>query len=157
MSSFQLVGLPPQPFEPLFALSDSELAALGAVRVTAKEKPGHPCRVSLLDAEVGEELLLLSYAHQPAHSPYKASGPIYVRKGARQRILEPDEVPDYVRLRLMSARAYDDRHMIVSAGVCEGTDVAAEIERHFSNEQVRYIHLHNAKRGCFSCLVTRVP
>lgn len=157
MPSFQLVGLPHQPFEPLFSLSDRELAGAGALRVTAREKPGFPCRISLADAEVGEELLLLPYAHQPANSPYKASGPIYVRRRVQQRILEAGEVPDCVRLRLISLRAYDDRHMIVSAAVSEGEDIAAEIERHFGNGQVRYIHLHNAKRGCFSCLVRRVP
>lgn len=157
MSSFQLVGLPHQPFERLFDLSDRELAEVDALRVTAREKPGFPCRISLADAEIGEELLLLPYAHQPANSPYKASGPIYVRRRVQQRILETGEIPDCVRLRLMSLRGYDDRHMIVSAAVCEGQDVAAEIEHHFGNEQARYIHLHNAKRGCFSCLVRRVP
>jgi len=157
MSSFQLVGLPHQPFEQLFDLSDRELAEVSAVRVTAGEKPGFPCRISLADAEVGEELLLLPFSHQPANSPYKASGPIYVRRRVRQRILEAGEIPDCVRLRLMSLRAYDDRHMIVSAAVCEGREVAAEIERHFNDEQVRYIHLHNARRGCYSCLVRRVP
>jgi hypothetical protein len=94
---------------------------------------------------------------QLAGSPYRASGPVFVRRGAQQRVLEPGEVPDYVRQRLMSLRAYDDAHMIVGAEVCEGQAVAAEIERQFGNPQVRYIHLHNAKRGCFSCLVRRVP
>ena len=35
-------------------------------------------------------------------------------------------------------------------------EVAAQIERMFGNEDVAYIHLHNAKRGCFSCRVERV-
>ena len=107
MASFQLVGLPFEPFAPLFALSDRELSERSARRVVASGKPGFPCRVSLRDAEVGEELLLLHYPHQPASSPYKASGPIYVRKGAQQQTLEAGAVPDYVRCRLMSTRAYD--------------------------------------------------
>ena len=45
--------------------------------------------------------------------------------------------------------------MIVAAEVCAGEAVAAEIERQFGNPLVSYIHLHNAKRGCFSCLVRR--
>lgn len=155
MSSFQLVGLPAEPFAPLFELSPEQLAARGARRVIAASKPGYPCRVSLVDAEVGEELLLLSYEHQPADSPYKASGPIYVRREARQRTLPAGEVPDYVCLRLMSVRAYDDAHMIVDASVCDGREVAAEIELLFGNPTVRYIQLHNAKRGCFFCLVRR--
>ena len=155
MSSFQLVGLSPEPFEPLLRLSPEELADLGARRVTATVKPGFPCRISLSDAEPGDELLLLAHEHQPAHSPYRASGPIYVRVGAAQRTLEVGEIPEYVSVRQISLRAYDGSDMIVGAEVCDGTAVAAEIERLFDNPLVRYIHLHNAKRGCFSCLVRR--
>jgi hypothetical protein len=99
--------------------------------------------------------MLLPFAHQPAASPDRASGPIFVRRGARQRTLDIGEVPPYVTRRLMSVRAYDAADMIIDASVCEGSDVRAEIERLFGNEEVAYIHLHNAKRGCFSCRVSR--
>ncbi len=153
--SFQLVGIPFEPFAPLFSLGRSELAELDAQRVIATEKPGYPCRVSLADAEIGEELLLLPYAHQPARSPYKASGPIFVRKAARQCRLDAGVLPDYVRLRQMSVRAYDSAHLMIDAAVCEGEDAAPTILRMFDNAAVAYIHLHNAKRGCFSCRVDR--
>jgi hypothetical protein len=155
MASFQLVGLRHEQFEPLFALSDSQLAAIGAVRVTASENSGYPCRVSLVDAEAGESLLLLPYVHQPARSPYQASGPIYVRKGATQRTLAAGEIPAYVSRRLISVRAYDAAHMIIGAEVCDGPEVGREIERQFEDDRAAYIHLHNARRGCYSCLVTR--
>src|SRR5678815_3257301 len=102
MHAFRLVGLDPAEFEPLFELPDGELAKLGAVRRVADSTPGFPCRISLEDARAGDELLLLPYVHQPAASPYHASGPIYVRRGSRQRIMPAGEVPDYVRTRLMS-------------------------------------------------------
>ena len=156
MPCFQLVGLPSEPFEPLFELADSDLAALGAKRVVASEHPGYPCRISLIDAGVGEVLLLLPYAHHRVGSPYQASGPIYVRKGAKQRFLEVGEVPSSVRRRLISARAYDSANMMVCAEVCEGTDVGSCLERLLLDERVQYVHLHNAKQGCFSCLATRV-
>jgi len=155
MQSFRIVGLSPEPFRPLFELHDSELAGLHAKRVVATEKPGYPCRISLVDAEVGEELLLLPYTHQPADSPYRASGPIFVRKHAKQGVLGVNEIPEYVSLRLISLRAYDSAHMIVNADVCEGLNVLPAIERLFADAQVQYLHLHNAKRGCFSCLVER--
>lgn len=155
MNSFRLSGLPAEPFAELFALADVDLAAFHARRVVATAHPGFPCRVSLEDAAVGDEMLLLTWPHQPGHSPYKASGPIYVRKGARQGSPDAGFVPDYVRLRLMSARAYDAAHMIVDAAVCEGSEVEAEIRRLFDSDEVAYIHLHNAKRGCFSCRVDR--
>jgi hypothetical protein len=153
--SFQLVGIDHRQFEPLFLLSDEALKEHHAERHIATESPGYPCRVSLEDAKVGEELLLLSYVHQPAASPYRASGPIFVRRTAKQRRLEAGEVPSYVTSRLISVRAYDKAHMIVTASVCEGVLVAKELESYFSNDQVDYIYLHNAKRGCFSCQVIR--
>ncbi len=153
--SFQIVGLPVDAFSPLFSLTDRELGELNVRRMVATEKPGFPCRVSLADAEIGEELLLLPYEHQPAQSPFRASGPIFVRQTARQHALAVDEITDYVRLRLLSVRAYDSAHLMVDAAVCQGADVAASILRMFDNLQVAYIHLHNANRGCFSCRVNR--
>ena len=155
-SSFRLIGLDPHPFEPLFDLADDALSQRGIDRRVADARPGFPCRISLEDAEPGEELLLLPFVHQPAASPYHASGPIFVRRGARQRTLAAGEVPSYVSTRLMSVRAYDAAHWIVDAAVCEGSAVVAEIERLFANPLVSYLHLHNAKRGCFSCAVQRV-
>ena len=156
MNNFQLVGLPHETFEPLFELSDAELAAIGAMRVVADESPGYPCRVSLEDAKEGEELLLLPFSHLPDNSPYRSVGPVFVRRGARSRTLPPGEIPEYVRSRLISVRAYDARHLMVGAAVCEGSDVAVEIERQLRREKVAYLHLHNAKPGCFSCAVRRV-
>ncbi len=155
MTSFQLVGLPHEPFEPLFQLPDAELAARGMRRTVATAGSGFPCRVSLEDAAAGDELMLLPYEHQPANSPYRASGPIFVRRHARQRALPVGTVTPYVTTGLMSVRAYDGQHLIVDAAVCEGTHVADEIRRQFANGEVEYIHLHNARRGCFSCRVER--
>jgi hypothetical protein len=156
MTSFQLVGLPFEAFSPLFALSDAELLARNVRRVFATTKPGYPCRVSLADAQIGDELLLLAFEHQPASSPYKSSGPIFVRKAAVQAHVEPGVVPDYVRTRLISVRAYDTQHLMSDALVCAGADAAAAIQRMFGRDDVAYIHLHNANRGCFSCAVNRV-
>jgi len=155
MNSFRLVGLAFEPFAPLFALSDGELLERDARRVFAETKPGYPCRVSLADAEIGEELLLLPYEHQPARSPYKSSGPIFVRKAAVQAHVEPGVLPDYVRTRLISVRAYDSNDFMTDATVCAGNDAAEAIQKMFADSQVAYIHLHNADRGCFSCAVKR--
>jgi Protein of unknown function (DUF1203) len=153
--SFRLIGLPDQRFTALFSLSDSALSELNVRRVLATTHPGYPCRVGLIDAAIGDELLLLSFEHQTAGSPYKASGPIYVRKASRQESLPPDMIPDYVRLRQISVRAYDAQHMMIDATVCEGCEVAPLIRTMFADDEVAYIHLHNAKRGCFSCAVHR--
>ena len=52
-------------------------------------------------------------------------------------------------------RAYDAQHLIVDADVCAGGDAAGVINRFFARPDVAYIHLHNARRGCFSCAVER--
>lgn len=155
MNTFRLAALSHEPFAPLFELSNSELEKIGAKRVIADEHPGFPCRVSLRDAELGEELLLLPYQHQPAESPYRASGPIFVRRNAIQATPEPGELPGYVTRRLISVRAYDSRDMMIGADVCDGSAVADEITRQLADPRVAYIHLHNARPGCFSCRVNR--
>lgn len=156
MPSFQLSGLHHEAFEPTFALSDAQLLSLGAVRRFAAETSGFPCRVSLQDADVGDELLLLPFQHQCAASPCRASGPIFVRRGARQRTLPTGVVPPYVSKRLISLRTHDIDDMMIDASVCEGPSVAVQLDQLFCNRDVAYVHLHNAKRGCFSCLASRV-
>ena len=156
MSTFRLVGLSPAPFEPLFAFDDAQLRAQGVRRVRADSMPGYPCRICLEDAQPGDELLQLPFEHQPCASPYRASGPIYVRRGARQALLPGGELPPYVTRRPISLRAYDAADMMVDAGLAEGDALRGEIERLLRDARVRYIHLHNAKRGCFSCKVQRI-
>jgi hypothetical protein len=155
MPSFQLIGLPYRPFAPLFELSDLDLSKMNIHRVFATQNPGYPCRVSLADADVGEELLLLPYPHQAADSPYKASGPIFVRKAAVEATIDPGVIPNYVRGRMMSVRAYDSAHLMTDATVCAGGDASVAIQRMFDAAEVSYLHLHNANRGCFSCTVIR--
>ena len=94
MSSFEIVGLPAAAFAPLFSLSDAELSRMHARRVLATANPGFPCRVSLSDAEIGDELLLLPYTHQPADSPYRASGPISCAREPGKRRSSPVLFPN---------------------------------------------------------------
>ncbi len=152
---FHFKGLQASLFEPLHGLDDAALAERGIVRMIADEKPGFPCRVSLADAEVGERVLLLPYPHQPAHSPYKASGPIFVRESAREAYDRAGELPEVLRGRLLSIRAYDASGMMVDAEVAEGAGVEPLIAKLFTNEPVDYLHIHFARRGCFSCRVER--
>lgn len=152
---FRLVALPREKFAPLFALTDEALAAQGVRRTVADAHPGYPCRVSLADAAVGERLLLLPFTHQPANGPYRSSGAIFVREQAIQAVPAIGEVPDSVRRRLLSVRAYDADDTMVDAEVCEGNALEEQIERFFARPRVAYLHLHNARPGCFACRVDR--
>ncbi len=154
--TFQIRALPAAPFQPLFGQPDASLAAHGVVRVTATNSPGFPCRVSLEDAAVGETLLLLNYEHQPAPTPYRASHAIFVREGAIEAAPSPGDIPELLRCRLLSVRAFDATHMMLEADVTEGTVLEAQIARMFANPAVAYLHLHNAKPGCYAARVDRV-
>jgi hypothetical protein len=153
MRSFQLSGIDHCLFEHLFELDDEQLADLNIVRRIADASPGFPCRVCLEDADPGAEVLLLNYTHHEVDSPYRSSGPVYVRRGACRRVLPPGEVPAYVTRRVISLRAYDGAGMMVGAEVVPGPEVAAAIDRMLATGAAAYVHLHNAPQGCFSCRV----
>ena len=154
--SFRLSGLDHRLFAAFFEMSDEALARHGAVRRRATQAHGFPCRVSLEDARVGDELILLPFTHQPADSPYRASGPIFVRRDARQAVLAAGVVPDYVASRLISLRAYDRDDLMIDADVVDGSKVGQALDEVLRCDRVAYVHLHNAKRGCFSCRADRV-
>ncbi len=152
---FRIKGLSPEPFRHLYGLSDEELATEGVKRYVADTKPGFPDRVEMRDGEPGEIFLLINHVCQPANTPYRATHAIFVREGAEQTFDQIDEVPEVMRVRLMSLRAYDEEDMMVDADVVDGMELESVIERFFSNPQVAYIHAHNAKRGCFSGQIDR--
>ena len=153
--SFRISGLPAEPFADLFALSDEALAERHAVRVVAESDSGYPCRISLTDAQRGQTLILVNYEHQSANSPYRSNYAIYVREGEEQYD-RANDVPDQLRRRLLSVRGFDQHGMLLDADVTQGTELEALIDRLFSNEAVAYLHVHNARPGCYAARVDRV-
>lgn len=107
------------------------------------------------DAAPGEEVLLLTHAHQPGPSAYAASGPIFIRRHATATAVLINQVPGQQRRRLLSIRAYDHRNWIIDAEVTPGSGLESLIERLFSNREVAYLHVHNARHGCYACRVDR--
>jgi hypothetical protein len=106
--SFCITGLSVEPFRHLYGLSDQELALHGVKRYIADKRPGFPDRIEMRDASVGEKLLLLNHVCQPANTPYRATHAIFVREGAENAYDRVDEVPEVMRTRLLSLRAYDN-------------------------------------------------
>lgn len=152
---FQITALPIENFSLLFSLGDDALQAQGIRRMVADKKPGFPCRVSLADAEAGETVLLVPFTHHDVNSPYRASGPIFVRAGAQTARLAINEIPAMLQVRLLSVRAYDRAAMMIGAEVVNGSEIAENISRFFDDRRVEYLHLHNARPGCFNCRVER--
>ena len=136
--------------------TDHELNAVGAQWLTADSHPGYPCRVSLADAKLGERVLALSFCHHDVNSPYKASGPIFVREEAETVSFKVNEVPTMLRHRLLSIRAYNSKGLMISADTVQGTALETVIQQQFQNSAVEYIHIHNAGPGCFVCSVQRL-
>jgi hypothetical protein len=152
---FRFSGLEAAQFAPLFALGDEELASVGIRRVIADSKPGFPCRVTLEDAEPRERLLLLPFEHQPAQTPYRARGPIFVRENAEQTYDCVGVLPGVLAGRLLSVRAYARDGMMADADVAEGSTLEPLLEQLFRCPETAYAHIHFAKRGCYACRVER--
>jgi hypothetical protein len=153
--TFRIHALPIEPFAADFDLPDDALRTRGIRRVVADGRPMYPCRVSLQDASAGERLLLLPYLHHDVVTPYRASGPIYVREAAVRAMPDVGEVPALLRSRLLSLRAYDARGMMAWGDVVPGSELEAGIAESFAIERVAYLHLHYAKPGCYACRVER--
>jgi hypothetical protein len=152
---FRITGLPAEPFAPLFAMTDAELAEHGAVRQVADARdPGYPCRVSLTDSRPGDELVLVNYEHHPVASPYRMRFAIYVRDGEK-RFDAIDEVPGQLRTRALAVRAFDAKAMMVGWELIEGRDLETAIERLFANDRAAYLHVHFAAPGCYAARVDR--
>ncbi|WDE14004.1 DUF1203 domain-containing protein [Thalassomonas haliotis] len=153
---FQITPLDIHVFQSLLTLEPEVLASAHAIVLDVDEYPGYPCRVSLIDARVGEQVLALPYSHHDVDSPYRASGPVFVRLNAQSHLPAINEIPEVVKFRLLSLRAYNHEHMMIYALVTPGGELKAAIETMFAREQVAYLHIHNANPGCFSCAVHRV-
>jgi hypothetical protein len=153
--SFRVTGLSPKPFQHLFGLSDDELARHGARRYLVDKTPGFPDRIEMRDCEPGETVLLLNHVCQPAETPYRATHAIFVREGATVRYSVLDAIPAVMKVRLLSLRAFDAEDMMIDADVVEGEAMEPVVNRWLSNPLVSYIHVHNAKRGCYSGRIDR--
>lgn len=153
--SYVISGLDPAPFQRFYGLPDEALAAAQIVRMSADSNPGFPCRVTLEDADIGEPLLLLNYEHLPDASPYRSRHAIFVREGAETPALYIDEIPEQLATRLLSVRAFDHYAMMTNADVVEGNALEPLIETMFADPAVAFLHVHNARPGCFAARVDR--
>ena len=152
--TYRIEGLDPAPYKPLFGLPDDELAERGVVRMTVTE-PTFPCRVSLTDRALGEKVLLLNHVSHDVANPYRASHAIFVREGATTACDVVDRIPDVLRIRPISLRAFDVVGTMADAELVQGTGLEAAIGRLFAQPGVAYLHAHYATRGCYAARIDR--
>jgi hypothetical protein len=154
--TYQIEALPLEPFTAWFAMSDAELAAVGARRWVADAPGRAPCRVSLRDADAGEALVLVNHAHltDPA-SPYRASGPIFVRQAATEALPVTGPAPQILTKRPLSLRIYDRRNMMIEGVVIAGSELDETLSDWFARPEVAQVHIHFAPRGCYLARAVR--
>jgi hypothetical protein len=99
-------------------------------------------------------MLLLSYDPFLGESPYSGPGPIFVHQ-EHCTPYQGTQVPEQQRRRLLSVRAYDGRHMMVGSEVLQGAELEEIARRMLEGTGVEYLHVHNAKPGCFAVRVER--
>jgi Protein of unknown function (DUF1203) len=145
---------------PIDARTADRLRAAAVVVRIADESPGYPCRQCLRDAEVGDELVLVS--HDPfedfgGQSPYRGASPIFLHRDDCSLRVDPATVPDQLSRRRLSLRAFDTEAMMLDGRVVDGADLGAVLDELLAVDEVERIHVHNAGPGCFAAVVTAVP
>ena len=151
--TYRISGLDPAPYKPLFELSDDDLAKLGIVRMTVTQKPSFPCRISLVDRDIGEEVLLLNHVSHDASNPYRAAHAIFVADAEQAEFV--DELPPVFQTRILSLRGFDKDGMMADAVLAQPGEAEGAIRKLFENPKIETIHAHNAVRGCFSAKIER--
>ncbi|MBT5527866.1 MAG: DUF1203 domain-containing protein [Cytophagia bacterium] len=154
-TNFKITPLEKNKFTNLFKLKTLELEKIGALKMIVDSYPGIPCRVSLEDAKIGGEVILVPYQHHKTKSPYQSKGPIFIRKDAETVKLEINEIPEMFNHRLLSLRGYDNSGILKEAIVTEGNVLREKIAAFFKNLEIEYIHVHNARPGCYNCTIER--
>ena len=132
-------------------MDDERLSDFGARRYYADRNPGFPDRIEMRDAEIGETVLLLNHVHQTGDTPYRASHAIFVREGADACYDRVGEVPQALRPRLLSLRAFrrltHDGRRRRNRGRRGGGSHRTSVRKY---RKLAYIQAHYAKRGCFA-------
>jgi hypothetical protein len=156
MNNFKFEALNHLHFEYLNDLSEAELLENNIKKLKVDKFPGFPCRITLEDAKINEDVFLLNYDFHNVNSPYRSNGPIFVRADQSMKTYEINEIPIMLHHRLLSIRCYSKDAMMVFADVSEGKFLKEKLHEILEDLNIEYIHLHNAKPGCFSCAVKRV-
>lgn len=153
--TYRICGLDPAPFAPLFKSDEDDLAAFNARREVAGADRGFPCRVTLVDARKGENLILVHHTSHDVSTPYRSAYAIYVREAAMRPACYVDETPPVFEGRPLALRCFDAEGMLREARLAAPGDADGAIRSVFENPEIAYIHAHNAAHGCFAARIDR--
>ncbi|MEM9515266.1 MAG: DUF1203 domain-containing protein [Actinomycetota bacterium] len=143
-------------FRPITRQRATELRRAGGVPYVADAAPGYPCRQCLRDAEIGDELILVSHDPFTGDSPYRSASPIFLH---RDDCGEPDltDVPQQLAVRSLSLHAFDADEMMLDAALVDGAALADSALALFERADVVAVHVHNQPRGCWATSIERSP
>jgi len=137
------------------AAADEARRSPGAVPAAAGDGP-YPVRCCLSDAHDADGVVLASVMPFRGQSPYAARSPVYVHaERCAGHSEEPGAIPEMLRGRLLSVRAYDGAHMLTGTEVLAGTELESAIERLLADAAGAYLHVHFAGPGCYACRIDR--
>ncbi len=131
------------------------LRTVGGPAYIADESPGYPCRQCLRDAEVGDELILVSHDPFASESKYRSASPIFLHRRSCAPQAADGELPAQLTRRQLSVRSFDESEMMIDATVIDGHDLEETILGFFDDAESHRIHVHNAQRGCWAVNVER--
>lgn len=116
-----------------------------------------PCRVCLRDAAAGEAVLLGSYHLPRPRGIYWTPSPIFVHAAPCTEFAAADTIPEIVRNRLVSVRAYDreDQCLYDLGHAGDGDGIDAPLARALADPRTEFVNIHTAKPGCLLCRVER--
>lgn len=139
---------------PIDSSEANRLRRAATVFDVADSSPGYPCRQCLKDAEVGEVLALVSYDPFALSSPYRSASPIYLHEDDCGEA-DVSTVQGQQLRRQLSVRAFDANEMMIAGEVIDGVALEEIAARLLTSNEVAFIHVHNASRGCWALRIER--
>jgi hypothetical protein len=131
------------------------LRGRGGISYVADSEHGYPCRQCLRDAEIGDELILVSHDPFDTDSPYRCASPVFLHRTPCAPHEPSSQLPEQLTSRRLSVRAFDDAAMMRDGDVIDGSSLDACIARMLADPAVAFLHVHNAGRGCLAARIER--
>ncbi len=148
-------GLDPAPFRALFDAPPQVLKENLAEWREIESFGGHPCRVTLEEAQVGERVLLVNFVSQDRPTPFRASHAIYVRENAQAAAVYEDRLPEMLAGRTLGLRGFTEDGYLHDGSLAAPGEAHTGIGELLRQSEVAYVDIHAAGYGCFIARVER--
>jgi len=156
MNDFRFVALPPSVAHEVRRTRRDAWGNVDLTPVRVDREGAYPCRACLEDARPGEDVILFSYSPFDGQCAYRTVGPIFIHEKECTPLAASDAIPELLAKRLLALRAYDEGgRTMVDCAVVEGREMEAAARRMLGDPRTSTIHVHNARPGCFACVIER--